>query len=59
MAANGNMNGNVNGYGDTSGHPCLPANQANKGQKNLHPNLDGVNRMAAFRQCNPPIYDGN
>ena len=59
MATNGNMNRHGNGYGNTNGHPCSPVNQANNGKQNLRPNLDGVNRVAAFRQCNPPTYDGN
>ena len=59
MAANGNMNGVVNGYGNANGHPHPPKNQANNGQQNPCLNLDGVNRVAAFRQCNPPTYDGN
>ena len=59
MAANGNMNGHVNGYGNANGHPQPPANQADNRQQNPRPNLDGTNRVAAFRQCNPPTYDGN
>ena len=59
MAANRNMNSHVNGYGNANGRPCLPANQPNDGPQNLRPNLDGANRVAAFRQCNPPTYDGN
>ena len=59
MATNANMKGHVNGYGNANGHPRRPANQANNGQQNQCPNLDGVDRVAAFRQCNPPTYDGN
>ena len=59
MAANGNMNGHGNGYGNANGHPQPSTNQANNGQQNPCPNLDGINRVVAFLQCNPPTYDGN
>ena len=49
MAANENMNRHVNGYGNENGHPQPPVNQADDGQQNPHPNLDGANRVAAFR----------
>ena len=56
---NRNMNGHGNSYDNSNGHPHPPANQANNRQQNPRHNLDGVNRVAAFRQCNPPTYDGN
>ena len=59
MAANGNMNGHVNGYGNANEHPQPPVNQADDGQQNPQPNLNSANRVAAFRRCNPPIYDGS
>ena len=59
MATNGDMNGHVNGYGNANGHPQPLVNQADNGQQNPRPNLDGTNRVVAFRQCNPPTYDGN
>ena len=48
MVANGNMNEHVNGYGNANGHPQPPANQADNGQQNPRPNLDGANRVVAF-----------
>ena len=59
MAANGNLNGHLNGFGDADGHVEPPVNQADNEPPIPHPNLEGVNRVAAFRQCNPPTYDGN
>ena len=59
MATNGNMNRHGNGYGNTNGHPRPLGNQTYNGQQNLRSNLDGVNRVATFRQSNPPNYDGN
>ena len=44
---------------NANGRPRLPVNQPNDGPQNLRPNLDGANRVAAFRQRNPPTYDGN
>ena len=57
MAANVNMNG----YGNTNGngHPHSLENRANNEQPNPCENLDRVGRVAAFRQCNPPFYDGS
>ena len=53
------MNGHVNGYGNADGHPQPPMNQPDVGPQNPQPNLNSANRVAAFRQCNPPTYDGS
>ena len=49
MASSGNENMNGNGNINGNGFPNPLENQ---------PNLSGVARVAAFRQCNPPVYDG-
>ena len=54
-------NGNTNGYGNMNrnGISYPPMNGANSELLPHHENFIGAKRLATFRQCNPPFYDGS
>ena len=57
MAANGNANGfgNMNG----NGHLHQPTVRVNNDLPPPRESFIGAERVAVFRQCNPPTYDGS
>ena len=57
MAANGNANGfgNING----NGHLHQLMVRVNNDLPPPRESFIGAERVVAFRQCNPPNYDGN